>query len=147
MINQLMGGISCLLYERFGEGTVIYQDAVPQRFQEPCFFLLLTGASVRSLPNHRREESDSLDIAYFPENPVKHSDLFGMAEDLMRLFECVTLMDGSKTRGYNFHFEIVDDVLHIFADYVIVSMQSSQEIPMEQASLISGTRKGEVDGG
>ena len=42
MINQLMGGISRLLYERFGEGTVIYQDAVPQGFQEPCFFLLLT---------------------------------------------------------------------------------------------------------
>ena len=146
VINKLMGGISRLLYERFGEDTVIYQDEVPQGFPEPYFFLLLTEASTRSLPNRRGEETDSLEHAYFPEKPAKHSDLFAMAEDLMRLFQCVTLMDGSKTRGRNFRSEIVDGVLHVFADYVIVSMQSPQEPPMEQASLISGTGKGEADG-
>ena len=65
MINKLMGGISRLLYERFGEDTVIYQDEVPQGFPEPYFFLLLTEASTRSLPNRRGEETDSLEHCLF----------------------------------------------------------------------------------
>ena len=45
------------------------------------FFSVADGASVRSLPNRRREETDSLDIVYFPEKQAKHSDLFAMVEE------------------------------------------------------------------
>ena len=44
MINKLMGGISRLLYERFGEDTVIYQDEVPQGFPEAVFFSVADGS-------------------------------------------------------------------------------------------------------
>ena len=132
MIHNLIGGIARQLHEQFGEEYTIYQDRISQGFREPCFFFMLIAASVKPYPNGRYVGEYSLDIHYFPKHRGKRSELFEMAQQLMDLLGCVTLLDHTKARGMNLHSEIVDDVLHVFSEYQISWMECDPTEKMEE---------------
>ena len=146
MIDNLIGGIARQLHERFGETYTIYQDQIPQGFREPCFFLMMIGTSVSPIPNGRYAGKYALDVHYFPKRKGKRGELFSISEQLMDLLECVTLLDGTKSRGFNLHSEVADNVLHVLAEYEIRWADSVPQDMMEQVDVTTNTQKGERNG-
>ncbi len=92
----------------------VYDERMPQGFNEPCFFVLMFPVAHTKQRDRRYIRSHSFDIHYF--NNDNYTDLHDMAEQLYSLMELIT-MDGNLIRGEAMTHEIVDGVLHFNVRY------------------------------
>lgn len=111
--NALIKKLSLILPE-----LPVYDEAVEQGMQQPCFFvLLMEGNQARGI-NRRRQRFNSFDVHYFPDRdaaaPREACEL--MAERLYAEIEYLTGSEGGY-RGTGMRHEIVDGVLYFFVQY------------------------------
>lgn len=96
----------------------VYDEAVEQGMQQPCFFVLLLESSQNREINRRYQRFNSVDVHYFPDRnaaaPREECEL--MAERLYSEIEYVAGIEGGY-RGTGMRHEIVDGVLHFFVQY------------------------------
>ncbi|WP_438491023.1 phage tail terminator family protein [Paenibacillus sp. IHBB 3054] len=96
----------------------VYDEAVEQGMQQPCFFVLLIESSQNREINRRYRRFNPFDVHYFPHKdaaaPREECEL--MAERLYSEIEYVRGSEGGY-RGTGMRHEIVDGVLHFFVQY------------------------------
>ncbi|WP_342409827.1 DUF6838 family protein [Paenibacillus sp. FSL R10-2778] len=96
----------------------VYDEAVEQGMQQPCFFVLLLESSQVRGVNRRYHRFNPFDVHYFPqqESAAPREECELISEQLYSELEYVTGHDGLY-RGTGMRHEIVDGVLHFFVEY------------------------------
>lgn len=111
--NALIKRLSLFLPE-----LPVYDEAVEQGMEQPCFFVLLLESSQAREIDRRYRRFNSFDVHYFPdrdaEAPREACEL--MAERLYSEIEYVRGVEGGY-RGTGMRHEIVDGGLHFFVQY------------------------------
>lgn len=91
-----------------------------QGLTEPCFIVLLLNAAHERIQGRRYQQSHSFDVHYFS---ATNEDFMAVANKLLDVLEWVEI-DGMKFRGTGMNYEVIDDVLHFYADYNYHVMRS-----------------------
>jgi len=116
----------------------VYDERMPQGFQEPCFFVLMFPVSHSKQRDRRYMRSHSFDIHYFNNN--NYTACRDMAEQLYSLMELIT-MDGNMIRGEAMTHEIVDGVLHFNVRYDFYVLKERTPEDKMQSLLQEGRLK------
>lgn len=117
MTNKIIDAISTALYQEFGDEYEYYKEDLPQGLAEPCFFIRLVESDFAPETIGHKRKGHSIDIHYFPTEGRKNSEMFDVADAVLWLLEIITLSDGTKLRGLDKQYSIVDDVLHVTVSY------------------------------
>lgn len=132
VINNIIDGIARKLYQTFGDGYTIYNEKIPQGFQEPCFAILhLLSSNETNTPYMLRTgevkvpswylRRNAFDIHFFPTpGQDEKSEMYRIAECLLLALEYIYVSEKELdilVRGTKMRYEIVDDVLHFFISY------------------------------
>lgn len=122
MTNKIIEAISIALNNKYGDKYEYYRDDVTQGLSEPCFFIRLVESAYdkASIGHHRK--THTFDVHYFPTDGGKNSEMFDVADDLLDVLRVVTAIDGHKFRGTGMNYNVVDNVLHFFVDYISYPM-------------------------
>lgn len=120
----------------------VYDEAVEQGMQQPCFFVLLLESSQAREIDRRYRRFNSYDIHYFPDPdaaaPREACEL--MAERLYSEVEYVTGSEGGYW-GTSMRHEIVDGVLHFFVQYNVHLFRTKvPEVKMQAMTERSGIK-------
>ncbi|WP_246019618.1 phage tail terminator family protein [Bacilliculturomica massiliensis] len=130
--SDVIDGISVCLSEEFGDEYTIYSEEIKQGLKEPCFFIFPLNPSQTPMPAARYERKNPFDIHYFPKSRYeRNSEIENVADRLYTALEYITV-NGDMVRGTNFHYEVVDGVLHFFVSYNLFVIRQVQKTPMEQ---------------
>lgn len=125
MIDLIVKSVTKNLRAKFTTIPVINED-LPQNLPEPCFYIAVLSASKKELLNDRYILNVPLDIHYFPSNTKnKKSEMNTVSMELLHSFRFLDLYEPVNNvltkvgmlKGFNFHTEIVDNVLHFFVEY------------------------------
>lgn len=142
MIGEIIKGVSMGLHAAFGEGYRTYYNDVEQGLKEPCFFIVTLKQSLSPLQMHRFMQTNPLDVQYFPRDGGDNAEMLAVAGDLFLCLRLITLPDGSRLRGTEMSYEIVDDVLHFFVTYTCILHEICAENRMEVLQTDVSTAKG-----
>lgn len=125
MIDLIVKSITKNLKDQYSSIPVISED-LPQNLPEPCFYISVLNSSRKDLLNDRFILNVPLDIHYFPskngnkkaEMNIKSMEVLQLLRNI-KLYKLVNnvLTEVGMLHGFNFHTEIVDNVLHIFVEY------------------------------
>lgn len=136
MINDIVQGVAAQLAAAF-EGCKIYQNNVEQGLSTPCFFVALLKPTVKPLAQGRYFRRDPLDVHYFPAEGRDNAEMCRVAEELTECLEYITLPAGSRLRGREMSYELVDGVLHFFVEYdCIVSRVAPPPAEMGEVGIV-----------
>lgn len=144
MLQEIIEGVAGALHETFGDGYKIYQNDVRQGLEEPCFLIGVLEPQLSPLlgiTDRRYQETNPLDVHYFPREPRDHAEMVRVAEELFYALEVIKLRGGGLVRGTDRHYEIADDVLHFFVRYNPTIYRSEERVKMETLDLITGTNE------
>lgn len=134
VINSVITGISLKIKELFGDTYHVYDDAVTQGMEKPCFFInFLDGEESRQIGLEIKSYLDTLhfDITGFAENDDRAS-LNDMADKLYYL-EYISLNDGTLLRADKLKPKIEDNVLHFFIDYkIFINKKDTESTKMSE---------------
>lgn len=115
MINSIIEAISINLDAEFGYET--HMEEIKQGLTEPCFFISCLNPATELFLGKRYFRTNQFCIQYFPESDDDtQRECNDVAERLVWTLEYITL-DGDPIRGTAMKYEVVDGVLHFFANY------------------------------
>lgn len=129
MTNEIKTGISQALDTEFNTKDKLYQiysEVIENGFDKPCFYILRLKARETQLMGNRYKFESTFDIQYFPSNdPVngilkKNEECDNIAEILTTIMKEI-IVDSSNVRGTNINYENIDDVLHFYVDYNLIT--------------------------
>lgn len=112
--------------------VVLYQDAIPQGFETPCFYIqtrvnkLIGGLGIRSVRELK------FVIHYFPLSDILQSESFDAITD--KLMYLIQFIDGDETQyryGYDIESNITDNVLQVFVSYRVHMQRILDKNPMQ----------------
>ena len=137
MINDIINGIAIAIHEQFPDAN-IYTEPVEQDLVEPAFYIHCINVDQSDLIAGRFRQSMPFEVVYFPLNGV--TDINSTLPVLLVALKLITLENGQKLSGYNIKDQVIDDQLHVFADYdVTVSIVAAPVDKMEDLKIIGGT--------
>lgn len=144
-IDDVRKGISKKINTfRNKDTTELYFEGIPQKFEEPCFFIKEIRSNQNRELGNRYKRRHSYDIHYYP-NPKssrKNAELRQMAELLYDNMEYIDVA-GKPVMGQDMSHEIVDGVLHFFVKYPIYLYKETDIIPnMENLEQQGGLKDG-----
>lgn len=135
MINKLIDGISIRLNQMFGDDYNIYTETVEQGFKEPCFFIKSLDPSKTPHPSKQSFREYLFDVMYFPGSEDINSEINSVTEYLFEGLEVIELLNGDLKRGTGMHAEKVDDKLHFFVNYNVLTRKLEQYENMEALEI------------
>lgn len=136
MINDIVSGISNAIYEQYGQDKKIYTESIEQGFTEPCFFIAVLETTQARYIGNRYKLTVPVNVHYFPATNAKKREMQDVAQTLYYALQRITLVNGDMLNGFKLHWEIVEDVLHFFVNYMpIVSYQMAAETVMEDLTV------------
>lgn len=136
MINDIVNGISNAIYEQYGQDKKIYTESIEQGFTEPCFFIAVLETTQARYIGNRYKLTVPVNVHYFPATNAKKREMQDVAQTLYYALQRITLVNGDMLNGFKLHWEIVEDVLHFFVNYMpIVSYQMAAETFMEDLTV------------
>lgn len=136
MINDIVNGISNAIYEQYGQDKKIYTESIEQGFTEPCFFIAVLETTQARYIGNRYKLTVPVNVHYFPATNAKKREMQDVAQTLYYALQRITLVNGDMLNGFKLHWEIVEDVLHFFVNYMpIVSYQMAAETVMEDLTV------------
>lgn len=108
----------------------IYDEDVPQNFQEPSFSVLQTRHEREQLLGEQWRDHAYLDVRYFPSDGTdQRAECREMGEKLQYV---LAHLANYFARGKDMQYEIVDNVLHFtFRCSMAVGMRRDEENQME----------------
>lgn len=122
MIDLIVNSLKNTLRNQYPSIPRISED-LPQGFPEPCFYISVLNTNKKDLLKDRFLLNVPLDIHYFPsKSKNKKSEMNIKSMELLQVLKNITLVDYKLNEvgmlhGFNFHTEIVDNVLHFFVEY------------------------------
>lgn len=131
MVNSIITGISQALDTEFNTGDTVYSiytENIEQGFDEPCFSISLLNGSNAPIVGNRYNSNKTFTVEYHPKNePVngiisKRKECYNVAAILEVILKGI-IVDSKKVRGTNITYEIVEDVLHFFVDYNLITKE------------------------
>lgn len=140
MLNDIVDGISIKLNSVFGNGYKIHTEKVAQGLVEPCFFIKSLPVTNKPLLRKRKQRTYSFDITYFPK--AGNEEMMDVSEKALDGLEYITLLNGDILRGSGLEAEIIDDVLHISAKYIVFLNDISKEESMQEVDYSGIGTKG-----
>lgn len=117
MVNSILNAVTKQLGTTFGNHYHYYVEDVEQNLTKPCFTVDLLVPIQRSKSPILYDRTMPMVIHYFSDSKNnKKQDCYGMAEQIV---ECLEYLPFKSTilRGENISWQIVDDVLQVFATY------------------------------
>lgn len=116
MINKLIGSISIILNNEFGDNYEIFTESVEQGLKEPCFFIKCLKTTNSHYINNKYERIHLFCIQYFPSTSEKNYECNEVQERLNQCLEYIQVGE-DLTRGTKMHGEMIDGILNFFINY------------------------------
>lgn len=117
MIQEILNAVTAKLDDLF-DFENNFTDEVPQGTSLPYTFTTITPSPLVKRAGDRYEQSVTVSVIAEIENtPTMFDDLRDMATKLEDGLEYLTLSDGSKMRGDNFHTNTSTGILDFNVDY------------------------------
>lgn len=130
MIKSITEAVCIALNAEFGDGYTIYTEPVEQGLKEPCFFVFCIRSAGRRFPGRRYFQENLFCVQYLPADRDRETEECGTVAE--RLFSCLGCINaGNPVRGTKMNYEIVDGVLHFFADYDLFVREEAVAEAME----------------
>jgi hypothetical protein len=129
-INDVVQSIIAALKQHF-PNIKRYGEEIKEGFQAPCFFIKVFPVSHTREQGRRYLRSHSVDIHYFPATAYANNEMHDMAEKLYEAMEYVAV-NGQICRATEMNHEIIDGVLHFYAQYNFHMMREAEEEPVMQ---------------
>lgn len=139
-INSVIDAIAVKLHEAFDDGYTIYDDAVPQNFREPAFFILLLEPNLSKLIGNRYLNTLPFDIHYFGQGS---RDAYAVLEKLMVEMEFITCTNGDMLHGTKMNGHYEDGVLHFFVNYNFHVLKVTEREDSMEGLSINGSLRGD----
>lgn len=139
-INSVIDAISIKLHGTFGDEYTIYDDAVPQNFKEPAFFILPLEPNLSKLIGNRYLNTLPFDIHYFGKGS---RDAYTMLEKLMIEMEFITCTNGDLLHGTRMSGHYEDGVLHFFINYNFHILKVTEQEDSMEGLSIEGSLRGD----
>lgn len=117
MVNKLLNAVTKQLGTTFGTGYHCYVENVEQGLQKPCFTVDMLIPLQRSKSSVLYDRTMPIVIHYFSDSKTNvKKNYYDMGE---RVVECLEYLPFENTilRGEDISWQIVDDVLQVFATY------------------------------
>jgi len=143
MINNIVNAISIKLNLVFGDAYTKYIESIEQGLQEPCFFIKLLTSDQTQIIGKRYFRQQPFDIHYFPSTEDANAEMLNIADSLNDALEYITLENGDVLHGTKLNGEIIDGVLHFFANYNLYVIKTEVVADyMEDVTVESEVTKG-----
>lgn len=135
MTNEIISGVCRVIADNFGEDCKIYTELVEQGFEEPCFFVAVTGESVTPIVGKRYNLSHSVNVIYSPRREEQRDDIYNVMLPLLDVLEYIDV-DG-PIRGKNISGELLSDEAGMYLSVNVtyeytVRKQSEESIKMDE---------------
>lgn len=142
MVNDVYTGIAAELENSF-DNPIVYFDSLPQGFEAPCFFINLMDSRLEPKLWNRYELAMDFDVIYYPHNPDEDNaiELHDVAYKLLFQLEYITVLK-NLLRGIDMHFEVQDNVLHVFITYKVMIFKKLAKSPLMQQLIQNYQIKG-----
>ena len=127
-VSSVREGVKTALNQHFPEINV-YGEEQDQGLEKPYFYVKLLSAAQKQLSGQRYQRKYTFEIQYFPAAQESTDET---AEGLYEKMELITA-GGSLVRGSGMRHELVDGVLHWFADYDFQILRSVEPDPLMQS--------------
>ncbi len=114
MINETIDGIAAALKAEFK--LPVLADDSEQDFPEPGFLIHPIQISGQPFPCGQHKKMQPFDILYFPVKGEDRTALYDIAERAEQALQVISV-DGAKIRATKWSTQVIDGVLHCFANY------------------------------
>lgn len=114
------------------ESYEVFDEPVEQNLEEPCFRIMNVMNHDSRRVDRRNYFESTWDICYFPKSEdAPEQECHAVEWKILRALRMINLVDDNgrewaKVHGTERHSEIVDGVLHIYADYNIFYMDCEE---------------------
>ena len=136
MINDVLVAISTAIFNQFPDANN-WITPIEQGLVEPAFYIHCINVDQSDLIAGRFRQSMPFEVVYFPLNGV--TDINSTLPVLLVALKLITLENGQKLSGYNIKGQVIDDLLHVFADYdVTVKIVTDPVEKMEELKITGG---------
>ncbi|MEA4972923.1 MAG: hypothetical protein VB119_07040 [Candidatus Metalachnospira sp.] len=123
MLNDIKMGIADKL-SGISQAT-IYTEKVPQGFNEPCFFIVVSSVNQLKDTGGRYKLDYNMIVQYFPQSKdLSNEENADMAEHLYSCLEFITVGE-NVVMGQDLHNEMVEGVLYFYIRYPIRIVRNS----------------------
>lgn len=132
MVNSIITGISQALDAEFNASDTtytIYTENIEQGFDTPCFSISFLNGSNTQIVGNRYNSNKTFTIEYHPKNePVdgiirNRKECYDVAATLEVMLKSI-IVDSKNVRGTNITYEVVEDILHFFVDYNLITKEN-----------------------
>lgn len=124
--SQFIKGIAKSIHSVFGDSCTIYVNDIEQGLDEPCFLIKAVRSDFTRGIKGRYETVTSIDLAYFPPYGADNVSMHAVLPDCIRALALIDC-DGELVRGTGISSNIIDNVLHISADYAMTLADAEPE--------------------
>ena len=124
--STFVKGVAASIYEMFGDEVIIYENDVEQNLGKECFLITVTRSDFARRIKGTYVTSTAVDLAYFPADGGDNSSMYTILPNCIKALALINC-DGELVRGDNISSNIVDDVLHVSAEYFMTLMDSAEE--------------------
>jgi hypothetical protein len=139
-INNVVDAIAVKLHDTFGDSYTIYDEAVPQDFKEPAFFISLLEPNMEKVIGNRYLVTLPFDIHYFGQGS---RDAYTILEQLMTEMEFIICTNGDILHGTKMNSHYEDKVLHFFVNYNFHVLKVTEQEDSMEGLLVDGSLRGE----
>ena len=119
MTQAIRDAISLMLATAFPQCKVYGDERVRQGLESPSFFVSLREGSVRPLPNRLMEQTQAVEVIYFPEQQGNQEELWSMGAQVAAQLAELCFPDGSAARGRGLRCDTNDGLMYIRASYTL----------------------------
>lgn len=139
MIDDVLQGIGAALKDEFGSDIRVTAENTEQGLSGPCFFVQLIKPQDEPFPSHVTRWVQPFDVIYFPADGEGLQAMYTIARRGIAALQIIEIGD-RKTRGTQFSYQVVDDVLHIFVNYDLFVRTEPEKNPMETIDTNVGVK-------
>lgn len=140
-VNDVRNGVSTALDERFLDIPNVGEEvSIPNA--APYFLVRLHSVSQEGEMGSRYKRSHHFEIQYVPASEANaNEEMHTVAEHLYDVMEYVEAA-GSLLRGINLRHEIIEGILHYYADYVFQIKRQKPDVTkmtkLNQEAVLNG---------
>ena len=130
MTGNIIAGIAGAIDAVYPDSS-IYNERVEQDLQAGDFIIRLMELQQQDMTMSGYRRIYPMEIVYFAAAADRYTDIYNKADKLMRAVKYIDVPEIGTLTGTNISMGIVDDVLHVYVYYRIMSASVSTEDKIE----------------
>lgn len=128
MVESLLNAVTRQLGTTFGNKYRYYVEDIEQNLIKPCFTADMLLPTMRSMSPVLYERTMPIVLHYFSDSKTNlKQDCYSMGEQIVECLEYLPF-NGTLIRAEDISWNIVDDVLQVFATYKFITKKVNSNV-------------------